>query len=53
MKVKSSTKLAIFDTFKTKGNDLTGEANRQRAIITILQVMPIQQKELEQVFLKE
>ncbi len=34
--VKSSTKLAIFDTFKTKGNDLTGEANRQRAIITIL-----------------
>ena len=33
---KSSTKLAIFDTFKTKGNDLTGEANRQRAIITIL-----------------
>ena len=36
MKVKSNTKLAIFDTFKTKGNDLTGEANRQRAIITIL-----------------
>ena len=34
--VKSNTKLAIFDTFKTKGNDLTGEANRQRAIITIL-----------------
>ena len=34
--VKSTTKLAIFDTFKTKGNDLTGEANRQRAIITIL-----------------
>jgi len=34
--VKSSTKLAIFDTFKTKGNDLTGEANRQRSIITIL-----------------
>jgi hypothetical protein len=33
---KSSTKLAIFDTFKTKGNGLTGEANRQRAIITIL-----------------
>jgi len=33
---KSNTKLAIFDTFKTKGNDLTGEANRQRAIITIL-----------------
>jgi len=36
MKNKSNTKLAIFDTFKTKGNDLTGEANRQRAIITIL-----------------
>ena len=36
MKVKSKTKLAIFDTFKTKGNELTGEANRQRAIISIL-----------------
>ena len=36
MKVKLDTKLAIFDTFKTKGNELTGEANRQRAIITIL-----------------
>lgn len=36
MKVKSNTKLAIFDTFKTKGDDLTGEANRQRAIISIL-----------------
>jgi hypothetical protein len=36
MKVKSGIKLAIFDTFKTKGNELTGEANRQRAIITIL-----------------
>jgi len=36
MKVKSNTKLAIFDTFKTKGDSLTGEANRQRAIITIL-----------------
>ncbi len=36
MKVKSNTKLAIFDTFKTKGNDLTGEANRQRSIISIL-----------------
>ena len=36
MKIKSSTKLAIFDTFKTKGGNLTGEANRQRAIITIL-----------------
>ena len=36
MKAKSNTKLAIFDTFKTKGDELTGEANRQRAIITIL-----------------
>ncbi len=36
MKAKSGIKLAIFDTFKTKGNELTGEANRQRAIITIL-----------------
>ena len=36
MRVKSDIKLAIFDTFKTKGADLTGEANRQRAIITIL-----------------
>ena len=36
MKTKSNSKLAIFDTFKTKGDDLTGEANRQRTIITIL-----------------
>ena len=36
MKVKSNSKLAIFDTFKTKEGDLTGEANRQRAIIMIL-----------------
>jgi len=36
MKEKSGIKLAIFDTFKTKGDELTGEANRQRAIITIL-----------------
>jgi len=36
MKVKSSTKLSIFDTFKTKDNSLTGEANRQRSIIRIL-----------------
>ncbi len=35
MKIGSDTKLSIFDTFKTKG-ELTGEANRQRAIITIL-----------------
>ena len=34
MKIKSNTKLAIFDTFK--GGNLTGEANRQRTIITIL-----------------
>ena len=36
MKVKSGIKLAVFNTFKTKGDELTGEANRQRAIITIL-----------------
>ena len=36
MKPKSKGKLAIFDTFKTKDKDLTGEAKRQRAIITIL-----------------
>ena len=36
MKVKSGIKLAVFDTFKTKGDELTGEANRQRAIIAIL-----------------
>ena len=35
MKKGSITKLSIFDTFKIKG-ELTGEANRQRAIITIL-----------------
>ncbi len=35
-KAESGVKLAIFDTFKTKGDELTGEANRQRAIITIL-----------------
>ena len=35
MKIKSDTQLSIFDTFKIKG-ELTGEANRQRAIITIL-----------------
>ena len=33
--MRSNTKLSIFDTFKIKG-ELTGEANRQRAIITIL-----------------
>ena len=31
-----SSKLAIFDTFKTKNQELTGEATRQRAIITAL-----------------
>ena len=35
-RVKWEMRLAIFDTFKTKGDSLTGEANRQRAIITIL-----------------
>ena len=36
MKIKSDTQLSIFNTFKTKGVELTGEANRQRSIITIL-----------------
>ena len=36
MKVKSTTKLSIFDTFKTKEDSLTGEAKRQRSIIRIL-----------------
>ena len=36
MKTKSNTILSIFDTFKTKNDELTGEANRQRAIIAIL-----------------
>lgn len=31
-----SSKLAVFDTFKTKNQELTGEAIRQRAIITTL-----------------
>lgn len=35
MKIKSGTHLSIFDVFKIKG-EITGEANRQRAIITIL-----------------
>lgn len=35
-KTKSDTGLAIFNTFKTKGNNLTGEACRQRTIIAIL-----------------
>ncbi|MFB5604902.1 MAG: hypothetical protein ACE5Q5_05780 [Nitrosarchaeum sp.] len=36
MKGKSGTHLSIFDIFKTKGTELTGEANRQRSIIAIL-----------------
>ncbi|NIM25803.1 MAG: hypothetical protein GTN35_05650 [Nitrososphaeria archaeon] len=36
MKIKSTTKLSIFDTFKTKEGSLTGEAQRQRSIIRIL-----------------
>jgi hypothetical protein len=36
MKSKSKPKLAIFDTFKTRNKDLTGEAKRQRSIIAIL-----------------
>ena len=36
MKTKSETRLSVFDTFKTKYEELTGEAKRQRAIIKIL-----------------
>ncbi len=36
MKIKADTKLSVFNTFKTKGVELTGEAKRQRSIITIL-----------------
>jgi hypothetical protein len=36
MKKKISPELSIFNTFKTKGEELTGEANRQRSIIAIL-----------------
>jgi hypothetical protein len=36
MKIKSNMQLSIFNTFKTKGAELTGEANRQRSILTIL-----------------
>lgn len=33
---ENQARLAIFDTFKTKGLELTGEAKRQRSIIVIL-----------------
>ena len=36
MKAKKNPKLSIFETFKTKQDELTGEANRQRAIIAHL-----------------
>lgn len=36
MKVKTNSRLSIFDTFKTKDGSLTGEAMRQRSIIRIL-----------------
>ena len=36
MKAKKNSKLSIFETFKTKQDELTGEANRQRAIIAHL-----------------
>ncbi len=38
MKNKKNQKLAIFETFKTKTTQLTGEATRQRLIITHLAV---------------
>ncbi len=36
MKAEKNPKLAIFETFKTKQDQLTGEANRQRSIIAHL-----------------
>jgi hypothetical protein len=36
----STRKLSIFDTFKTKTEELTGEATRQRAIIEVLVSQP-------------
>jgi hypothetical protein len=36
LKAKKNPKLSIFETFKTKQDQLTGEANRQRAIIAHL-----------------
>ena len=36
----NASKLAIFDTFKTKNKELTGEATRQRAIIISLATQP-------------
>ncbi len=36
MKAEKNPKLAIFETFKTKQDELTGEANRQRSIIAHL-----------------
>ena len=36
----NSSKLAIFDTFKTKSKELTGEATRQRDIIIALATQP-------------
>lgn len=36
MKAEKNPKLSIFETFKTKQDELTGEANRQRSIIAHL-----------------
>lgn len=36
MNTNTGTRLAIFETFKTRHNELTGEARRQRAIIVCL-----------------
>ncbi len=36
MKSQKKPSLAIFETFKTKREELTGEANRQRAIIKVI-----------------
>ena len=52
MKSKSEPKLSIFDTFKTKTEELTGEATRQRSII-VWQLRVILLTELELQFLSK
>ena len=53
MKVKSDTKLAIFDTFKTKVTNLPEKQIDKEQSSPYLEVMQILQKEREQGFLKE
>ena len=53
MKTKPKGKLAVFDTFKTKNQDLTGEAKRQSRSLQFLEIMQIQLNEQEQGFPKK